>query len=216
MSQLISVDFSSALSADFNGQTSVFSITGGTLTATGEGGILTKTSLGTGDKWMRFQIPVQGTSSGASGFSLGDSSGNSKTWILDRLSGGMLVVEYVTDYSTYTTWNSDTVMSSAVLGSLTAGNYIGVTFAPASNMVKVWTNVSAAEPDSVTSWDSSAADWTSTAITFKANSNYVGFLCWTSGGDGTNSRDNLTAGDFSAAGASILSPRHPMAHLLVR
>lgn len=207
--QLLSIDFSSALTTDFNGTTGVWSNSGGTLTNTGEGGILAKTSLGTGNKWMRVQIPVRGASGGNSGFALGDASGNLVGWIVDRLASGALVFDNRTDYSTYNSWNADN-SNNINVSTFTAGQYVGITLEPSTNSFRIWVNVTAAEPTSVTSWDSRAADATNTAATFKANSAYVGFIGFSSSGDGTNSYDNFTAGDFSTSGGGGATSRMPL------
>jgi len=198
MTTLVNIDFSSALSVDFNGATSAANVTGGDLQFTGEGFILTQTSMGTGDKWMRFAAPVLGTSECHVFFGLGDSSGNVKGWSIYILSSN-LYLNPSTYYTTYTTWDSDTPVSITTSTAFTAGQYIGVTFEVSTHTVRVWSNVTDAAPASINSWNGRAADGSSTTITFVANSNYVGFGSDTSSGWSLNSVDNFTAGDFSAA-----------------
>lgn len=192
--QLINIDFSGTITGDFNGATSVGNYTGGDLQFSGEGFVLAKQSVGTVNKWMRFRLVG---ASNALFFALGDSSGNLIGWNL-TLSGGNLVISDYTDYSTYNSWNNDTYLGLSS-GAMTAGQFVGITFEPAANRLRVWSNVTNVAPSAIDLWDSAAADGISTAVTFKPNSAYVGFGCWTSSGSGVGAVDDFTSGDFSGA-----------------
>lgn len=189
---LLSEDFSGTLTTNFNGDTTSVVIVSGTLQCTGEGFVLSKTSMGTGNKWMRFTLTNPPTSDSPLFIALGDSSGNLRGWSF-ALSAGTLSINYTTRYDTYGTWVSDVYLGVSV-GSFTSGQVVGVTFEQSTHVIRAWANVSAATPDSVSSWDGVSAGGSSSTETFVANSNYVGAGCYTSSGTGTQSIDNLTAG----------------------
>lgn len=201
MTVLVTADFSAAASTWFNGATAQTSVAGGVLTFTGEGSILGKTTVGTGVKWAKVQITAipNDAANPKFGISLGDASGNLWLWALSW-DGTNLIVGYVGDYSTYTTWNADDV-SVYLQSAYTIGNYVGVTFDPSDHTFRIWRNVTAAEPASASLWDGNAPDQSNTNITFKANSNYIG-LGSTSSTPTGRSFDNFTAGDIGGAAAT--------------
>lgn len=203
MTQLVSIDFSGTLTTDFNkGSGTYCSYTSGQLHFSGEGLILAKTSLGTDTKWMRFNLTTLANDVANVGFALGDSSGNGFIGlILHDSAGNASTFSDLSPYNTYTTYvGSDEVTGGGFVSWTPASQAIGVTFDPSTNAIRVWFNVTAAEPASTTSWDSRAADvsYTST-FDFGSTHQYAGFGSW-SGTPGTNTFDNFTAGDFSAGG----------------
>jgi hypothetical protein len=129
-----------------------------------------------------------------------DSSGNFAS-ISCTSSGTDIQIGDVSHYTTYTTWVSDEGLSPQGTGlTYNSAQYIGITLDKTGKVVRFWNNVTAAAPDSVSSWDSRAADATQT-FTGTVPGDFIGFGSVT--GSPTNVKfDDLTAGDFAAGGGS--------------
>lgn len=179
----------------WTGATSVASVANGDLRFTGEGFIRHTTSLASSGKWVRVQPGNFLTSSSPLFVGLSDSSGNARGWSFVLVGSTTLRVDYSTSYSTYTTWVSDAEIQINV-STFSAGQYVGITFDPGTSTIRLWGNVSGAIPESLTSWDSRAADVTNSANAFPSNALYLCAGCWTGSGTGTHYIDNVTAGSL--------------------
>lgn len=203
MTQLINIDFSGTLTTDFDkGAGTYCAYTAGALVFSAEGAILAKTGLGTSNKWMRFTMTGIGAATLGIGFALGDSAGNCIQYILANGGTSNLRVDTESDYDAYLAPVSEQAVGGSYF-SMADNQAIGVTFEDSTETARIWFNVTAAEPGSVTLWDSRAADVTTTLIAWSTmgSPTKVGFGSWTSS-PGTHSFDNFTAGDFGAGGSA--------------
>lgn len=199
---VITDDFDVDSSANWTGTTfSVDSSNSNTMQIPGDGLVVHDTEVSGDEAWIRVtptgSLPNYLLVIGA------DSSGNGIAYAFRTdTTGGQ---QAITQYTTYTTWaNNDTTYSSMTHDT----NPLGVTIDRTSRILRIWVGVTAAEPDSLTSWDARAADST---IDFSGEyaipGNYVGLGSW-SGGT-TNIFDDFTAGNFgTAAGANIPAIMH--------
>lgn len=187
-----------------DGGGSFASYSGGALVFSGEGCVVSKTSLGTGNKWARMRfLALPGTASPFYGVGFGNASGDAHIALLTN-NAGAAGLEVLTRYSTYTTYdNNDTNVGDAMGGTgWSSAQYIGVTLEASTGTIRFWQNVTAAAPTSVTSWDGVGAGAGYTNV-WPTGANYLAFGCWT-GSPGSNGIDDLTAGDFAAGGGSTL------------
>jgi len=184
--------------------------TSGQIDFTGEGGILSKTDVGTGagdDVWIRLALgTIEGTDTG---FAIGDSSGNIVA-IIWGFGGGQLRYSDETQYSTYTTYDSDDFNINANIASYTAGQSVGITIDVSSKVTRVWVNVTADEPDSLTSWDSGAEDASYTLQSGTLHQGRLGLLSWT--GSPLDDYDFFAGGDFSSGLTTEFLPQYPVLH----
>lgn len=205
MTQLVNIDFSGTLTTDFDkGAGTYASYSGGRLVFSGEGMLLAKTSLGTGNKWMRFQAPTWTDDDQSVGPAIATSAGTGAVIVLNRANAtGNLSFFLCSQYTTYTTWaNQDEFLSSTASAWTPATQTIGVTFEPSTNIVRIWPNVTAAAPTGINSWDGGAAPISeTTSFDFGSTHDRLGFGSVT-GAPPTHSFDNFTAGDFSAGGGT--------------
>jgi hypothetical protein len=200
MSTLVTEVFGGTL-ANWSGPgspASYCSIVSGELVFSGEGGIRHNTSCGTGNKWLRLRLPTL-AAGGTQHFIIGSDSSGNFTSIAVTSDSTFIQLADVSHYTTYTTWGSDEGLSPQGTGlTFNSAQYIGLTFDKTGKVVRLWNNVTAAAPISVTSWDSRAADATQT-FTGTVSGDYIGFASVT--GSPTNVKfDDLTAGDFAAGG----------------
>ncbi len=192
MATLITEDFSGTL-GNWTQSGSYASISSGTLIFTGEGMIRHNTACGTGDKWMRFRMPVTPNQTVGLLFS-GDASGNSLCCMFSIYDASTYQAGYLTRYTTYTTWAADQETAEYITWTYNAAQYLGVTYEYTAKVLRFWGNVTAAAPTSITAWDGGAC--TATITSTPANyGHYVGFGSWTST-PGTGCFDDFTAGDF--------------------
>jgi len=113
--------------------------------------------------------------------------------------------------------------STQNLGALANGDKLGVTIEHISGTtysIRVWRNPTANEPVSVTEWDSGdttpSIEWLNlNLVSFTADA-YMGLGGVAASAD-VIQFDNTSIGHFAAGGAaSLLQPRPPFAHMLVR
>jgi hypothetical protein len=180
------------------------SITSGELVFSGEGGIRHNTSCGTANKWLRLRLPTL-ASGGIQHLVIGSNSSGDFASVAVTSDTTYIQLADVSHYTTYTTWVSDEGLSPQGTGiTFNSAQYIGLTLDKTGKVVRFWNNVTAAAPDSVTSWDSRAADATQT-FTGTVPGDYIGFASTTS--SPTNVKfDDLTAGDFAAGGGVEATP----------
>ena len=192
---VISDDFSGDLSNWTQGVGTSVSIIGEELAfrdSASSGCIIHNTSLGTGNKWIRYRVPDQ-VNNGL--LAIGsDASGNTLAIVIHTNSGYTLyhMVSF-DEYDSDQGYESLTEQATGV--GYNSAYMIGVTIDKSGKTVRMWANVTAEEPDSLTSWDSSAADATQTFSTSTIPGDRVGFGSWTSG-PGSMSFDDFSAGDL--------------------
>jgi hypothetical protein len=206
VTQLINIDFSGTLTTDFNkGSGTYAAYSAGRLSFSGEGLILAKQSCGTGNKWMRFRLVTLTPDDVSIGVAIGDASGNGVILLLFNNSSASppaLAIHDASAYTTYTTWaNADQALDNT-FDDWAAGNAIGMTFEPSTNIVRIWPFVTAAAPTAINSWDGAAAPAFETlSFDFGATHAYLGFGSWSSA-PAAHTIDDFTAGDFSAGGGT--------------
>lgn len=199
MTQLISETFGGTLAAWNPASPGNCAISAGTLLFSDEGGLVHGTQCGTGDKWFRFQI-----SSAANADNLlviGAAANGNFLAVNVAASPTEYALANMTEYTTYTTYvpaGDQGLGYQADIEVYGATKFVGITLDYANKVLRLWANVTAAEPDSITSWDSAAAGATSPTITGTIPGHYVGLGAWTST-PSVCGFDNFTAGNFGAA-----------------
>lgn len=196
MTQIVDHDFSTDVSADYNG--AGFAVAGGVATPGQDGLCLHETPTTGNELWARITFGNQ--PAGLSGFAVGDASGNGELFVFD-VSGGTLVCNVISEYDTYTTYAGDDDDPLLSVGTYVGGDQIGITIDLATNIVRVWNGVTAAEPDSLTSWDSVGPDDSYDVDTNASHAlgQYLGFGSWNTG----TPTDTYTRFAFGTVGGGV-------------
>lgn len=191
--------FSSDSSADYDG--AGLTVAGGIATLDSEGLTLHQTECPGTEIWMRVIIDtVDGTNAGPC---IADASGNGFI-VMFKDTGPNLQLKHFVEYDTYTTYpNNDDYNINATIGGTDRTKQHGLTFDLTNNTVRIWDDVTANEPDSISSWDSVAADVTSDYGTLgqTQDGNYLGWGTWNTGTP-NDAITYIAGGDISVASQS--------------
>lgn len=194
MTILVTDDFSTDTSADYDGVT--LTIAGGVATPSSSDGMsLHSTEIPGNEVWAR--IIVADSPEDTAAFSIGTAVGNGFLLIM-AVVGANLVIDWLSEYDTYTSYAGNDDDLNLSLGTFNAANEIGITIDRVNNVMRLWYPVTAAEPDSLTSWDGD--------VTPNATVNY-GALGQTGGtflGIGTWDTSAPRADDFSRFAAGVI------------
>lgn len=169
---------------------------GGDIVFGGEGAIFSKTDVGSGDVWMRFQIGAVQLGENT-GVAIGDSSGNATILIMTE-SVGDLHISYQSAYTTYTTWDTDASINNIIFGTYSNAVAYGVTIDISTKTVYVWADVTNSAPDSLTSWDSGAANDSGT-FSYTAYTGRIGLGSFSSNPN-SEAYAYFVGGNFESAG----------------
>jgi hypothetical protein len=183
------------------------SVASGLFNASAEGMRVCKTTLTSGDVWFRLILHNNSSvshilvfsSNGSTGTCLGAAVQTNTTHI---------TIGYIDRYDTFTSWVNDNDGTDADGGvAFSADIAVGITYERSTKKLRIWSGVTNAQPDSVTSWDGATAgsgqvyDFSAVGGQFVDKGNFCGL-----GADstGTVQFGAFTAGDFSSAAAGVV------------
>lgn len=204
MAVLINDDFSADTSANYNGAGRT--ITGGQCNMTGSDGFrIHSTSVSAGDRWFRIRlidntnshIVCPGVSAAGTGFGI----------VID-VTGANVILDWLTNYTTYTTYDGVDTDVNVNCGTRNVNNFIGFTVDTNAEIIRVWNTTTAAEPTTLALWDGAGPTGT---LNFSGLTNhnitgaFVGFGTWDTSGTPVETVDDFSAGTIGAAQALLPS-----------